>query len=232
MSVTVASTPAADGFRMPGEFTARTRAVGWPGPSAGTSGGCRRGPRRRRSRRWRRRSTPVSPSRWGSPTACSRAAARCWRPRCGSSSCPRDDAWMRDAGPTFVLDGRGRRRGVDWHFNAWGGLQGGLYHPVGPRRTRRRQGARGRAGRPLPGAAGARGRLDPLRRRGHRPDDRRVPAEPEPQPGAGTGGDRAAAARVPRRRAGRCGSGAGSPRTRPTATSTTSPASSRPAACC
>ena len=40
-----------------------------------------------------------------------------------------DDAWMRDTGPTFVIDGAGRRRGVDWHFNAWGGLDGGLYFP-------------------------------------------------------------------------------------------------------
>ena len=38
-----------------------------------------------------------------------------------------DDAWMRDTGPTFVLDGDGARRGIDWQFNAWGGLQGGLY---------------------------------------------------------------------------------------------------------
>jgi agmatine deiminase len=40
-----------------------------------------------------------------------------------------DDCWMRDVGPTFVVDGRGAVRGVDWHFNAWGGLQGGLYFP-------------------------------------------------------------------------------------------------------
>jgi len=40
-----------------------------------------------------------------------------------------NDAWMRDCGPTFVLDRRGRRRGVDWTFNAWGGLDGGLYFP-------------------------------------------------------------------------------------------------------
>jgi agmatine deiminase len=38
-----------------------------------------------------------------------------------------DDAWMRDIGPTFVLDGGGNRRGVDWEFNAWGGREGGLY---------------------------------------------------------------------------------------------------------
>src|SRR3954452_18458730 len=40
-----------------------------------------------------------------------------------------DDAWIRDTGPTFVVDGNGDRRGVDWHFNAWGGTEGGLYFP-------------------------------------------------------------------------------------------------------
>ncbi len=40
-----------------------------------------------------------------------------------------NDAWCRDIGPTFVVDGAGRRRGVDWTFNAWGGLDGGLYFP-------------------------------------------------------------------------------------------------------
>ena len=40
-----------------------------------------------------------------------------------------DDAWMRDVGPTFVVNKRGVLRGVDWVFNAWGGLNGGLYFP-------------------------------------------------------------------------------------------------------
>jgi len=40
-----------------------------------------------------------------------------------------DDCWMRDVGPTFVIDGKGTLRGVDWPFNAWGGLRGGLYFP-------------------------------------------------------------------------------------------------------
>jgi agmatine deiminase len=40
-----------------------------------------------------------------------------------------DDAWLRDTGPTFVVDGNGNRRGVDWRFNAWGGTEGGLYSP-------------------------------------------------------------------------------------------------------
>lgn len=40
-----------------------------------------------------------------------------------------DDAWVRDTGPTFVSNGQGGVRGVDWTFNAWGGLNGGLYSP-------------------------------------------------------------------------------------------------------
>jgi len=40
-----------------------------------------------------------------------------------------DDAWMRDCGPTFVINGQGQVRGIDWEFNAWGGLDGGLYFP-------------------------------------------------------------------------------------------------------
>ncbi len=40
-----------------------------------------------------------------------------------------NDSWMRDCGPTFVIDGKGSVRGVDWSFNAWGGLYNGLYFP-------------------------------------------------------------------------------------------------------
>ncbi len=40
-----------------------------------------------------------------------------------------DDSWVRDCGPTFVIDGKGGVRGVDWSFNAWGGLVNGLYFP-------------------------------------------------------------------------------------------------------
>lgn len=41
-----------------------------------------------------------------------------------------DDAWIRDCGPTFVLNEETREvRGVDWKFNAWGGLTNGRYFP-------------------------------------------------------------------------------------------------------
>jgi agmatine deiminase len=40
-----------------------------------------------------------------------------------------DDSWIRDCGPTFVTNENGDLRGVDWTFNAWGGLVDGLYFP-------------------------------------------------------------------------------------------------------
>jgi agmatine deiminase len=46
--------------------------------------------------------------------------------RCGAGSSvaclplAHDDSWMRDNGPTFLIDGKGGVAGVDWRFNAWG----------------------------------------------------------------------------------------------------------------
>ena len=40
-----------------------------------------------------------------------------------------DDSWVRDCGATFVINDKGDMRGVDWEFNAWGGLVDGLYFP-------------------------------------------------------------------------------------------------------
>ncbi len=39
-----------------------------------------------------------------------------------------DDSWARDVAPTFVTNGK-ELRGIDWGFNAWGGLEDGLYFP-------------------------------------------------------------------------------------------------------
>ncbi|RJS91982.1 agmatine/peptidylarginine deiminase [Salinisphaera sp. Q1T1-3] len=41
-------------------------------------------------------------------------------PRIERLACPLDDAWLRDTGPSFVLDAEGRLGAVDWHFNGWG----------------------------------------------------------------------------------------------------------------
>ena len=40
-----------------------------------------------------------------------------------------NDSWARDYAPTFLKDNNGNIRGVDWYFNAWGGLYDGLYFP-------------------------------------------------------------------------------------------------------
>ncbi|MBP1990622.1 agmatine deiminase family protein [Paenibacillus eucommiae] len=34
---------------------------------------------------------------------------------------PHNDAWLRDNGPTFVVNEQGERAGINWRFNAWGG---------------------------------------------------------------------------------------------------------------
>ena len=40
-----------------------------------------------------------------------------------------NDAWFRDTGATFVVNGKGEKRANNWHFNAYGGLIDGLYFP-------------------------------------------------------------------------------------------------------
>jgi agmatine deiminase len=49
------------------------------------------------------------------------ATARQWLdPAVEIVHAPLDDAWMRDIGPTFVIDEGRRLGGVDWLFNGWG----------------------------------------------------------------------------------------------------------------
>lgn len=40
-----------------------------------------------------------------------------------------NDSWARDYAPTFLVNQVGNLRGIDWGFNAWGGLYDGLYYP-------------------------------------------------------------------------------------------------------
>ncbi|NMD57044.1 MULTISPECIES: agmatine/peptidylarginine deiminase [Tsukamurella] len=49
------------------------------------------------------------------------AAGRYLSSRVDVVEAPLDDAWMRDIGPTFVVDEAGRLGAVDWIFNGWGG---------------------------------------------------------------------------------------------------------------
>jgi agmatine deiminase len=126
LSATIPSTPAADGFHMPSEHEPHTGCwMAWP----------------ERPDNWREDARPAQEAFTAVATAISGSEpvtvgasdAQYERARAMLPAAVRvvelssDDAWMRDIGPTFVVDGAGRRRGVDWRFNAWGGADGGLY---------------------------------------------------------------------------------------------------------
>lgn len=40
-----------------------------------------------------------------------------------------NDSWVRDSGPTKLVNSKGEKRSISWKFNAWGGLVDGLYFP-------------------------------------------------------------------------------------------------------
>lgn len=40
-----------------------------------------------------------------------------------------NDSWLRDSGPSYVVNDMGSRRAVDWEFNAWGGQLAGAFFP-------------------------------------------------------------------------------------------------------
>lgn len=128
VSATLDSTPAADGFRMPGEFEPHSGCwMAWP----------------ERPDNWRWGAKPAQAAyaavaeaiAVSEPVTMATSDAQFEYCRSLLPASVRvvevstDDAWIRDTGPTFVIDGGGRRRGVDWRFNAWGGLEGGLYFP-------------------------------------------------------------------------------------------------------
>lgn len=128
MTTTLTTTPAADGFRMPGEFEKHSGCwLLWP----------------ERPSNWRLGAKPAQQAFAAVATAIATSepvtvAASSAQFSNARSSLPdairvvemsSNDSWMRDVGPTFVVNDRGDVRGVDWAFNAWGGLNGGLYFP-------------------------------------------------------------------------------------------------------
>ena len=50
-------------------------------------------------------------------------AARLCGPGVELVTIPTDDMWARDNGAVFLVDGRGKRAALDFHFNGWGGKQ-------------------------------------------------------------------------------------------------------------
>ncbi len=126
VSATLKTTPAADGFHMPAEFEPHAGCwMAWP----------------ERPDNWRLGAAPAQEAFAAvaaaiaavEPVTVAASAAQLERARellpgeVRVAELATDDAWMRDIGPTFVVNGRGGRRGVDWEFNAWGGEEGGLY---------------------------------------------------------------------------------------------------------
>jgi agmatine deiminase len=128
MGAPLDSTPAADGFRMPAEWEPHAGCwMAWP----------------ERPDNWRDGARPAQEAyaAVAGAIAASEPVTMAVSDRCFEEArallpdtvrvveVSTDDAWMRDTGPTFVVDGKGGRRGVDWRFNAWGGHEGGLYSP-------------------------------------------------------------------------------------------------------
>jgi len=122
------SNPRADGFHMPPEWAVHTRTwMLWP----------------QRADNWRLEAGPAQEAFTNVAKAISQFEPLTMGVNAGQSArarkmlpgyvrvleIPNNDSWMRDCGPTFVVNGKGAVRLVDWQFNAWGGLYNGLYSP-------------------------------------------------------------------------------------------------------
>ncbi len=128
MPRTIPSTPRLDGFYMPGEFEPHIGCwILWP----------------ERPDNWRQGAKPAQkafadvaaaisrfePVSIGVSQAQFRNARHLLPPDIRVVEISNNDSWMRDCGPTFVINKTGAVRGIDWEFNAWGGIDGGLYFP-------------------------------------------------------------------------------------------------------
>ncbi|MGN0707663.1 MAG: agmatine deiminase [Faecalibacterium sp.] len=122
------TTPAADGFRMPAEYEPhRGCMMIWPvRPGSWPHGGAEA----QRTFAQVARAIAESEQVWmlAAPEQLSAVQTE-FAADAGIHvlSIATNDAWARDVGPTCVVDGMGRVRGVDWQFNAWGGTVDGLY---------------------------------------------------------------------------------------------------------
>ena len=122
------TTPKADGFRMPGEHEAHDEIwLGWPERTDTWQWGAKPAQKAfvevaNTIARYSQVSVGVSATQFENARSQLDAAIRVVE----MSS---NDSWLRDTGPTYVVNDQGERRAVDWHFNAWGGLVDGLYFP-------------------------------------------------------------------------------------------------------
>lgn len=128
MSRTLDSTPRKDGFRMPAEFEPHAGTwMLWPERTDNWRDGAR--PGQRAFGEVAAAIARFEPVTVGASARQYRLARTMLPPGVRVVEMSNNDAWMRDCGPTFVINDQRVVRGVDWDFNAWGGLQGGLYFP-------------------------------------------------------------------------------------------------------
>ncbi|GEQ49177.1 agmatine deiminase [Tetragenococcus koreensis] len=122
------STPKQDGFRMPGEFEPQEKVwMIWP----------------ERPDNWRDGGKPAQEGFMNVAKAISQftpmnviASQQQFEnaryqlpPEITVYEMSNNDAWVRDCGPSFLIDDKGNLRATDWEFNAWGSLVDGLYFP-------------------------------------------------------------------------------------------------------
>lgn len=122
----IGSTPRQDGYRMPAEYEPQERIwMLWP----------------ERKDTWRLDAVPGQKAYAAVAEAISQfepvtmCASHAQLDRCQAMmpagvqvvEMESDDAWMRDCGPTFLVNDRGGLRACDWKFNAWGGTYDGTY---------------------------------------------------------------------------------------------------------
>jgi agmatine deiminase len=128
MTRTLTRTPAADGYWMPAEFERHAGAwMLWPERTDNWRDGAR--PAQQAFAAVAAAIAQFEPVTIGVSAAQYEFARALLAPVVRLVELSSNDSWMRDVGPTFVVNAAGKRRAVDWQFNAWGGLNGGLYFP-------------------------------------------------------------------------------------------------------
>lgn len=128
MARTLNSTPLNDGYSMPAEFAPHSGCwMLWPERPDNWRAGAQ--PAQRAFVEVATAISQFEPVTMGVSAAQYEFARTQLPPQVRTVEISHNDSWMRDVGPTFVKHKKGTKRGVDWRFNAWGGLQGGLYFP-------------------------------------------------------------------------------------------------------
>lgn len=128
MTATLNTTPRDDGYHMPAEWEAHERTwMLWPSRSDVWRNGGK--PAQRTVTEFAKAIAGFEPVTVGANREQFLVAREMLPSHIQVVEMSYNDIWVRDNGPTFVVDGKGGLRGVDWEFNAWGGLNGGLFWP-------------------------------------------------------------------------------------------------------